>query len=175
MRTQDQGVGGNLLGRIMRFVSSVLWERDEVSCSLPDYHNSLNIRLCANPKANPERISDLCNADAIIVATHSQRFITSTHLLDRLIRDGHVVTSRNQDPNQNKDQQDLVMPVGLGVEAEMFPASIGLGVESERRENVCCLALCGIRWGPLMYLSCHNSTLSTVRYFKFGVIHPSAS
>ena len=129
----DQGVGGNLLGRTMRFVSSVLWERDEVSCSLPDYHNSLNIRLYANPKANPEWISDLRNADAIIVATHSQRFITSTHLLDRLIRDGRIVTSWNQDQNQNADQQDLVMPVGLGVGAEMFPALIGLGVEGERR------------------------------------------
>jgi len=76
----------------------------------------MNTRLYANHKANPEWISDLHNADDIIVAAHSQGSIVSTHLLDRLIRDGHIFTSRNQDPDQNpkeEDQQDLVMPLGL--------------------------------------------------------------
>jgi len=121
-------------------------------------------RLYANLKANPEWISDLHDADAIIVATHSQGSIVSTHLLDRLIKDGHIVTSPNQDQNQNEeDQQGLVIPVGLGVGVELFPSSIGLGVqEGERRkkrkvQRVCCLALCGIHLGPLRYLS--SSTL----------------
>ena len=98
------------------------------------------------------------------MATHSQGSIVSTHLLDRLIKDGHIVTARNQDQNQDQkeDQQDLVMPVGLGVGVELFPSLIGLGVqEGERREKknqrVCCLALCGIHLGPLRYLS--SSTL----------------
>ena len=98
------------------------------------------------------------------MATHSQGSIVSTHLLDRLIKDGHIVTARNQDQNQNQkeDQQDLVMPVGLGVGVELFPFSIGPGVrEGERRkrkvQRVCCLALCGIHLGPLRYLS--SSTL----------------
>ena len=116
-------------------------------------------RLYANLKANPEWISDLHNADAIIVATHSQGSIVSTHLLDRLVRDGHIVTSRNQDQDQN--QQKLMMPVGLGVgPVEMFPSSMGVGVEGERRrkvQRVCCLALCGIHLGPLRYLG--SSTL----------------
>ena len=79
----------------------------------------------------------------------------STHLLDRLIRDGHIVTSgRNQIPSQHE-----VMPLGMGAEA--FPSSIGVGVEQERKgrkvQRVCCLALCGIHLGPLRYLS--SSTL----------------
>ena len=112
----------------------------------------------------------------------------STHLLDRLIKDGHIVTLRNQDQNQNQkeEQQDLVIPVGLGVGVDLLPSSIGLGVqEGERRmqrrmqrkvQRVCCLALCGIHLGPLRYLS--SSTLVgpylQVRGFffscRFGVV-----
>jgi len=86
---------------------------------------------------------------------HSQGSIVSAHLLDRLIRDGHIVTSRNQDWTQKEDQQDLVMLVEL-VGAELFPSSIGLGVQESERirkrkvQKVGCLALCGIhltRWG----------------------------
>ena len=125
--------------------------------------DSIEHRLYANLKANPEWISDLHDADAIIVATHSQGSIVSTHLLDRLIKDGHIVTLRNQDQNQKEEQQDLVIPVGLGVGVDLLPSSIGLGVqEGERRmqrkvQRVCCLALCGIHLGPLRYLS--SSTL----------------
>ena len=88
----------------------------------------------------------------------------STHLLDRLIRDGHIVTSaaRNEIPSQHE-----VTPLGMGAEA--FPSSIGVVVEQEERrrgevheerrkvQRVCCLALCGIHLGPLRYLS--TSTL----------------
>ena len=127
--------------------------------------DSIEYRLYANLKANPEWISDLHNADAIIVATHSQGSIVSTHLLDRLIRDGHIATARDQDQDQDQNQnqnQDLVIPVGLGVGVELFPSPVGLGVQEDERkrrkvQRVCCLALCGIHLGPLRYLG--SSTL----------------
>ena len=47
--------------------------------------------------ANEGWISDLHEADAIIVSTHSQGSIVSTHLLNRLIQDGHIATAQNHD------------------------------------------------------------------------------
>ncbi|KAG6908575.1 hypothetical protein DXG01_004133 [Tephrocybe rancida] len=52
-------------------------------------------RLSANLKSNQEWMDDLHAADAILVATHSQGSIVSTHLLDRLIQDGHIRTARS--------------------------------------------------------------------------------
>lgn len=103
------------------------------------------------------------------MATHSQGSIVSTHLLDRLIRDGHIVTARNEhehvgtatNQNQNEEQREQsVVSVGLGMGAVAFPSSVGVGVQGERRrkvQRVCCLALCGIHLGPLRYLG--SSTL----------------
>lgn len=51
-------------------------------------------RLYTNLTANSEWMDDLHAADAILVATHSQGSIVSTHLLDRLIREKHIKTSR---------------------------------------------------------------------------------
>ncbi|KAG6848841.1 hypothetical protein H0H93_013561 [Arthromyces matolae] len=52
-------------------------------------------KLYNNLKANQEWMDDIHSADAILVATHSQGSIVSTHLLDRLIQDGHIQTARS--------------------------------------------------------------------------------
>ena len=91
-------------------------------------------------------MSDIHEADAIIVSTHSQGSIVSTHLLNRLIQDNHITTSRNH---------DSMMSSGTG--AETFPSAIGMPETNSRRKSkvqrVCCMALCGIHLGPLRYLS----------------------
>ena len=96
--------------------------------------------------ANEGWMSDLHEADAIIVSTHSQGSIVSTHLLNRLIQDNHITTSRNQ---------DSITSFGTG--AETFPSAIGMPETISRRkgkvQRVCCMALCGIHLGPLKYLS----------------------
>ena len=58
----------------------------------------------------------------------------STHLLDRLIMDGHIVTLKSQ-------QKEQMTTVGVGLEA--FPSSIGVAVEEKRRkiQIVYCLTL----------------------------------
>lgn len=107
-------------------------------------------RLYANLNANPEWISDLHSADAVIVATHSQGCIVSTHLLDRLIRDGHIVTARKEHEHEHGDVGTAAMKV------EVVPSSDSVR-ETRKVQRVCCLALCGIHLGPLRYLG--SSTL----------------
>ena len=43
--------------------------------------------------ANEGWMSDLHDADTIIVSTHSQGSIISTHLLNHLIQDNHITTT----------------------------------------------------------------------------------
>lgn len=72
----------------------------------------------------------LHEADAIFFAAHSQGTIVSTHLIHRLILDGHL---RLGNRSSNTTSNYL------------------------HRQRVCCLALCGIHLGPLAYL--HKSSL----------------
>jgi|SRR5712671_541705 len=95
-------------------------------------------RLYSNLTANPEWMDDLHAADAILVATHSQGSIVSTHLLDRLIHEKHIKTSRTLD---------------LLASASVALAPGGTSPPAPSAQRVCCLALCGIHLGPLRYLS----------------------
>ncbi|KIM37712.1 hypothetical protein M413DRAFT_448237 [Hebeloma cylindrosporum] len=141
-------------------------------------------RLYTNLKANPEWMSDLHDADAIIVSTHSQGSIVSTHLLDRLIRDGYIVTLRSDQEgevssgeDQNSERLGMTMPVPLGVGAGVFPSSISFSCGGEedttttkkkkrKVQRVCCLALCGIHLGPLRYLSSSTLVGPYLQYFE---------
>jgi hypothetical protein len=84
-------------------------------------------------------MDELHAADAIFVACHSQGSIVSTHLLDRLIQDKHIRTSRVTDVLSSASA--AVTSAGGSVHAPRPP------------QRVCCLALCGIHLGPLRYLS----------------------
>ncbi|KAG5651798.1 hypothetical protein H0H81_007357 [Sphagnurus paluster] len=107
-------------------------------------------KLYANLQANQEWMDDVHAADAILVATHSQGSIVSTHLLDRLIRDQHIRTSRN---------------TVLTAAAEASSAA-GLTAQLPRPQRVCCLALCGIHLGPLRYLSSSSLLQPYFQYFE---------
>jgi hypothetical protein len=96
-------------------------------------------------------MDDLHAADAILVATHSQGSIVSTHLLDRLIREKHIKTSRTLD---------------LLASASAALAPGGTGSAGPSAQRVCCLALCGTHLGPLRYLS-SSSLLQP--YIQVGV------
>ncbi|KAH9976895.1 hypothetical protein BGW80DRAFT_885850 [Lactifluus volemus] len=95
-------------------------------------------KLYSNLTANREWTDDLHGADAILIATHSQGSIVSTHLLDRLIRDKHIKTSKSLD---------------LLASASATFAPGGMSPTTPSAQRVCCLALCGIHLGPLRYLS----------------------
>jgi hypothetical protein len=106
---------------------------------LPEYPLiSFFRRLYTNLTANNQWMDDLHAADAILVATHSQGSIVSTHLLDRLIREKHIKTSRTS---------------ALLASASAALAPGGTIPAAPSAQRVCCLALCGIHHGPLRYLS----------------------
>ncbi|KAF8659478.1 hypothetical protein AX16_001845 [Volvariella volvacea WC 439] len=111
-------------------------------------------KLYSSLLANEEWVQDIHNADAIFIATHSQGSVVSTHLLDRLIRDGHIVTAQSV---LAAAPPETLSP-GSSVSTSTAPP--------RKPQRVCCLALCGIHLGPLRYL--RNSTLVQpyIQYFE---------
>ena len=83
-------------------------------------------------------MEDLHAADVIFVASHSQGGIVSTHLVDRLIEDGHILTSRSVDT--------------LAKTAAAIASGGAVTIPSGQAQKVCLLALCGVHLGPLRYL-----------------------
>ncbi|PVF92514.1 hypothetical protein CPB86DRAFT_791078 [Serendipita vermifera] len=110
-------------------------------------------KLYQNFLANKEWVEDLHEADVVFVATHSQGSIVSTQLLDRLIADGHIRTSKNWEL----------------VKATMDTAIGGIGITIppvKPPQRVCCLALCGIHLGPLLYLGTSSIVNPYIQYFE---------
>ncbi|KIM74736.1 hypothetical protein PILCRDRAFT_827946, partial [Piloderma croceum F 1598] len=101
--------------------------------------------------ANTTWMNEIHAADVIFVATHSQGSIVSTHLLDRLIRDGHIRTRRN-----------MKAPAPI----ESLASSSTDIVPIMQPQKICCLALCGIHLGPLRYLSTSSLLQPYFQYFE---------
>ncbi|KAJ6627098.1 hypothetical protein B0H10DRAFT_1995412 [Mycena sp. CBHHK59/15] len=112
-------------------------------------------KLYTNLTSNTEWVQDLHAADVIFVATHSQGSVVSTHLLDKLIQDGHI---RTGGPDVSK------VPNNLGVATPS--TSTGPSLPAPPTQRVCCLALCGIHLGPLRYLSSSSLLLPYIQYFE---------
>ncbi|KAI0692246.1 hypothetical protein C8T65DRAFT_669945 [Cerioporus squamosus] len=87
---------------------------------------------------NDEWMEDLHAADVIFVASHSQGGVVSTHLIDRLIEDGHILTSRSVDT--------------LAKTAASIAAGGAAAAPTAQAQRVCLLSLCGIHLGPLRYM-----------------------
>ena len=96
-----------------------------------------SLRVHDHLLSNEDWMEDLHAADAIFVAAHSQGCIVATHLIDRLVRDGHILTSRSVDT--------LTKTV-----AAVVPGGATQPVTQAQRIGF--LALCGIHLGPLRYL-----------------------
>jgi len=97
-------------------------------------------------------MEDLHAADVIIVATHSQGTIISTHLVDRLIADGHILTSRSV---------DTLRKTATAIASGTRPA-----IPTTQAQKVCFLALCGIHLGPLRYLRTSSLLQPYIQYFE---------
>ncbi|KAF8213244.1 hypothetical protein K438DRAFT_1803652 [Mycena galopus ATCC 62051] len=105
--------------------------------------------------SNAEWMDAIHKADVIFVATHSQGTIVSTHILDRLIRDGHIRTGGS---DVSKDPGSVAAAAASTATASALPAP--------PPQRVCCLALCGIHLGPLRYLSSSSLLLPYIQYFE---------
>lgn len=103
-------------------------------------------KLYQNLIGNKEWMDDLQNADVIFFATHSQGSVVSTHILDRLITDGHIRTT----------SRDFTADIVVGPSDSI----------TRPPQRVCCLALCGIHLGPLRYLSTSSLVLPYIQYFE---------
>ncbi|OSC98323.1 hypothetical protein PYCCODRAFT_1375428 [Trametes coccinea BRFM310] len=101
---------------------------------------------------NEEWMEDLHAADVIFVASHSQGAIISTHLIDRLIEDGHILTSRSVDV--------------LAKSAAAIAAGGSSAVPTVQAQRVCLLALCGIHLGPLRYLKTSSLLQPYIQYVE---------
>ncbi|KAK0235150.1 hypothetical protein EDD85DRAFT_773550 [Armillaria nabsnona] len=106
-------------------------------------------KLYTSLASNAEWMDDLHECDALIVATHSQGSVVSTHLLDRLLREGHLVASFTSGEQE---------PLSPGIEPGL--------VAGRKKQRICCLALCGIHLGPLRYLSTSSLFQPYFQYFE---------
>ncbi|KAI0691817.1 hypothetical protein BC835DRAFT_1430723 [Cytidiella melzeri] len=103
---------------------------------------------------NEEWMRDLHSADVIFVAAHSQGSIVSAHLIDRLIKEGHIMTERN-------------MEIIAQAAASVAPGGIAPSFTSmTRTQKICCLALCGVHLGPLRYLKTSSLLQPYLQYFE---------
>ena len=116
---------------------------------------SLVSRLYANRKANEDWMSDLPEAHTILVATRSQASVVSTHSLDRLNWDGHIVTPGTRSNLSYRADWMASGNLGEGI----FAIDLGdidnaaMGTETRTAQRVYCVALYGIHLGALRYLN----------------------
>ncbi|KAI0338674.1 hypothetical protein BDW22DRAFT_1362769 [Trametopsis cervina] len=111
-------------------------------------------RIHSHLLGNEEWVQDLHAADVIFVSAHSQGSVVAAHLIDKLISEGHIMTSRNVDILARAAA--AVAPPGTALPA----AATG------RTQRVCCLALCGVHLGPLRYLRTHSLLQPYIQYFE---------
>ncbi|KAJ7102104.1 hypothetical protein B0H15DRAFT_311750 [Mycena belliarum] len=114
-------------------------------------------KLYAALTSNADWMADIHSADVIFVATHSQGSVVSTHVLNQLIRDGHLRTGGSD------VSRDPRSPDATSSNSATLPAP--------PPQRVCCLALCGIHLGPLRYLSSSSLVLPYIQYFESAAAH----
>ncbi|KAH7909487.1 hypothetical protein BJ138DRAFT_1102638 [Hygrophoropsis aurantiaca] len=133
-------------------------------------------RLYHTLLTTPAYLAALHDADAVLIVAHSQGSVVATHILDRLVRDGHLWTGVDAGTS-SEDQGDAVVQGGVGVAA----SDTGMGrsspnstptstwnrknIRDRKPQRICCLAMCGVHLGPLRYLST-SSLLQP--YIQFG-------
>jgi len=128
------------------------------------------ISPCTTPRvyqhllSSEEWVNDIHAADVIFVSAHSQGSIVSTHLVDRLIRDGYVTTpaSTTEEATRQTGNTTVESADGVWVSASEHSA--------KGSQRICCLSLCGVHLGPLRYLKM-NSYIQP--YIQVGDIHPA--
>ncbi|KAF7799191.1 hypothetical protein EIP86_010422 [Pleurotus ostreatoroseus] len=103
-------------------------------------------------KVSNDWMDDLHSADVIFVAAHSQGCIVATHLLDKLIREGHISTPRNAE-------------IVASTAAAVAPGG-SVPISGIRTQKICCLSLCGIHLGPLRYLKTSSLLQPYIQYFE---------
>lgn len=128
-------------GTISRKVEKWVWS---LAIDLMDPISSFSTtpRVYQHLLSSEEWVDDIHAADIIFVSAHSQGCIVSTHLVDLLIRDRHVITSSTGNVGKQSDNSATDALDGVRTSSP----------NPKGRQRICCLSLCGIHLGPLRYL-----------------------
>jgi len=113
--------------------------------------------------SSEEWVNDIHAADVIFISAHSQGSIVSTHLVDLLIRDGHIITSASTTEKTEQQTGNATAETSDG--AWVSASESG----TKGRQRICCLSLCGIHLGPLRYLKLSSFIQP---YIQVGTISP---
>lgn len=103
----------------------------------------------------------------VLVATHSQGSIVSTHLIARLISDGHIRTKSNR-------QGTFITRLRQGAVRTYTRNCVAVNHATEQTgvlppiapHRVCCLAMCGIHMGPLYSLNSSSLAQPYLQWFE---------
>ena len=87
----------------------------------------------------------------------------STHLVDLLIRDGHIITSASTTEKVAQQVENVTTEATAGIWVSTSDSS------AKGRQRICCLSLCGIHLGPLRYMKLSNFIQP---YIQVGAIYP---
>ncbi|ODN80175.1 hypothetical protein L198_07831 [Cryptococcus wingfieldii CBS 7118] len=120
--------------------------------------------------SNPAWINDLRRADAIFFAAHSQGCIVTTHLISRMIAQGHIRTSHNAEAVSRCEW--AFGPIGVVPpssphrrhSSEQHSSSIP-GAEGGK-QKVAMLSMCGVHLGPLYSISTSSVIQPYLQWFE---------
>lgn len=117
--------------------------------------------------SNPAWINDLRRADAIFFAAHSQGCIVTTHLISRMIAQGHIRTSLNREAVTRCEW--AFGPIGI-VPSEDSKKGRQLMAQMSGhdggRQKVAMLAMCGVHLGPFYSISTSSVIQPYLQWFE---------
>ncbi|WVQ74730.1 hypothetical protein IAR50_004334 [Cryptococcus sp. DSM 104548] len=118
--------------------------------------------------SNPAWINDLRRADAIFFAAHSQGCIVTTHLISRMIAQGHIRTSHNAEAVSRCEWAFGpigVVPPGSPHRRHSYEHSTLSGADGGK-QKVAMLSMCGVHLGPLYSISTSSVIQPYLQWFE---------
>ncbi|KAL1412606.1 hypothetical protein Q8F55_000353 [Vanrija albida] len=117
--------------------------------------------------SNPAWINDVRRADAVMFAAHSQGCIVTTHLISRMIAQGHIRTPLNKDAIARCEWAFgpiAIVPDEASRKGRKLAERLS-GAEGGR-QKVAMLAMCGVHLGPLYSISTSNVIQPYLQWFE---------
>ncbi|BEI88761.1 uncharacterized protein CcaverHIS019_0201230 [Cutaneotrichosporon cavernicola] len=124
-------------------------------------------RLYKQYLSNPAWINDLRRADAVLFAAHSQGCIVTTHLISRMIAQGHLRTTTNREATARCEW--AFGPIGIMPNEESRKGRQLAARMSGReggRQKVAVLAMCGVHLGPFYSISTSSVIQPYLQWFE---------
>lgn len=117
--------------------------------------------------SNPAWINDLRRADAIFFAAHSQGCIVTTHLISRMIAQGHIRTPLNAEAVARCEW--AFGPIGVvpsSPRSRRSPDDFSIPGAEGGYQKVAMLAMCGVHLGPMYSISTSTMIQPYLQWFE---------